>query len=64
MIAVQHLDPGTKIKLRGDIIAEIMENPRDGAWLMVRYCDAAADPAAPPRMELAHADDVLEVVAG
>jgi hypothetical protein len=60
MIAVQHLEPGTKIKLRDGAIVEIDENPRDGTWLMVHYLD---DPAA-PRKELAHADDVLEVVPG
>jgi hypothetical protein len=64
MIAVQHLEPGTKIKLRSGIIAEIEENPRDGTWLMVSYREAAADPASPLRQELAHADDVLEVVPG
>ncbi|HXF33282.1 MAG TPA: hypothetical protein VN603_01830 [Candidatus Acidoferrales bacterium] len=58
MIAVQDLAPGTKVKLRGDVVAEVTENPRDGVWMYVRYVDG---PAA-GREEMVHADDVLGLV--
>ena len=36
MLAIQHLAPGTRLKLTDGGLAEIRENPRDGTWLIVR----------------------------
>jgi hypothetical protein len=36
LVAVQHLEPGMRLRLRGDIVAEVVENPRDGMWIVVR----------------------------
>ncbi len=35
VIAVQHLNPGTRLRLTDGDIAEVRENPRDGTWLIV-----------------------------
>lgn len=56
MLAIQNLEPGAKIRLKKDnALAEVVENPGDGAWLMIRRCEG--DPAE----ELCHVDDVLEI---
>jgi len=62
VFAIQELDPGRKIKLKGGILAEVKDNPRDGSWLVVRYLSAPEDPAAAGREELASAEDVIELL--
>lgn len=62
MFAIQELDPGRKIKLKGGIVAEVKDNPRDGSWLVVRYISAPEDPSSEGREELASADDVIELL--
>ncbi len=62
MFAIQELDPGRQIKLKGGIVAEVKDNPRDGAWLVVRYLSAPDDPALVGQEELASADDVVELL--
>jgi preprotein translocase subunit YajC len=59
LVAIQNLEPGTKVHLRGGIVAEVTENPRDGMWIVVRYLETAAGPLAAERIEMAAADDVL-----
>jgi hypothetical protein len=62
VFAIQELDPGRKIKLKGGIVAEVKDNPRDGSWLVVRYISAPEDPSCEGREELASADDVIELL--
>ncbi len=61
MISIQTLEPGTRVKLAGGIIAEVRDNPRDGSWLVVRYLEV---PSGTPSVsdEMAHADEVIEVL--
>jgi hypothetical protein len=57
MLAIQNLPPGTKIRLKKDkAIAEVVDNPGDGAWLLIRRSEPGA------AEELCHVDDVLEVL--
>ena len=58
MIAIQMLEPGVRLKLKGDVVVEVVENPRDGTWLVARPIAAAGTPGTSP--DLVHADDVLE----
>ena len=62
MFAIQELDPGRRIKLKSGIVAEVMDNPRDGSWLVVRFISSPDDPALVGREELASADDVVELL--
>jgi hypothetical protein len=58
MLAIQHLAPGTRLKLTDGGLAEIRENPHDGTWLLVRRLpsqDGAED-------ELLFVDDIAEVL--
>jgi hypothetical protein len=59
MLAIQHLTPGTRLKLHDGSLAEVSENPHDGTWLIVRRLpaqDGADD-------ELLFIDDIAEVLA-
>ena len=59
MLAIQHLKPGTRLKLHDGGLAEVCENPHDGTWLLVRRLpaqDGAED-------ELLFIDDIAEVLA-
>jgi hypothetical protein len=60
VFAIQELDPGRRIKLKGGIVAEVKDNPRDGSWLVVRYITVPDDPSLVGQEELASADDVVE----
>jgi len=62
VLAIRELDPGRRIKLRDGTVAEVQDNPRDGAWLVVRYISVPDDPASAGREELAHVDDVVELL--
>ena len=59
LVPVRELEPGTTIRLRGEVIAEVIENPRDGMWIVVRYLETPDGPVAEERIEMASADDVL-----
>lgn len=59
MLAIQHLQPGTRLKLHDGGLAEVTENPHDGTWLLVRRLPAA-DGA---ENELLFIDDIAEILA-
>jgi len=61
MLAIQHLPPGTRLRLADGSIAEIRENPHDGTWLIVGRLPPA--PASPEGGELIHIDEIAEVLA-
>jgi hypothetical protein len=62
VIAIQDLAPGTRLKLKGEIVAEVVENPKDGMWLLVRRVPAPRQEEREGKEELCHADEVLEVL--
>jgi hypothetical protein len=62
MIPVQDLAVGQKVKLTGDVIAEVSSNPRDGSWIVVRYLSGPGLTAPAQTEEMVYVDDVLEVV--
>ena len=39
LVAIQELEAGERVRLRGGILAEVTENPRDGMWIVVRYLE-------------------------
>jgi hypothetical protein len=57
MLAIQNLQPGQKLRLKKDqAVAEVMENPGDGTWLMIRREAPGASE------ELCHVDEVEELL--
>ena len=37
------LQPGVRVRMADGAVAEIVENPQDGFWLIVRYLDHPTD---------------------
>jgi hypothetical protein len=58
-VPLRELDPGERIRLRGDIVAEVMENPRDGMWIIVKYLSTPAGAVRGDALEMVASDDVL-----
>jgi hypothetical protein len=58
-VALQDLEPGTRLRLRGDILAVVDDNPRDGMWIVVRYLETPAGPVDGDQIEMVMADDVI-----
>jgi hypothetical protein len=57
MLMIQILEPGQKLRLKkNEIVAEVVENPGDGVWLIVKREQPEAEP------ELCHVDEVLEIL--
>jgi hypothetical protein len=57
MLSIQHWEPGTRLKLKDGKIVEVVDNPQDGTWLIVRDLSAEAS------QEFCHIDDILELAA-
>jgi hypothetical protein len=55
MLSIQHWEPGTRLKLKDGKIVEVVDNPQDGTWLIVRDLS----PGAPD--VLLHIEDILEL---
>jgi len=58
-INVRDLLPGTSVVLAGGAEVEIVDNPRDGIWLVARYLSSPRDPALVGREEMIFAQDVV-----
>lgn len=61
VINLMDLAPGTRVLLADGATAEIVMNPRDGAWLQVRYV-ADTSSSREGAEELVFADDVREIL--
>jgi len=55
LLSIQHLEPGARLKLKDGKIVEVVENPQDGTWLIVRDMSSGASDV------LLHVDDILEL---
>lgn len=61
-IFLPHLKQGTKIRMTEDRIAEIVANPRDGVWVVVRYLSYPGDPSKVGTEDLCFVADALGIV--
>ncbi len=55
MLDVISLTPGTRLRIAGGLLAEVVENLGDGEWLRVRLLE----PASRTETELCHATDII-----
>jgi hypothetical protein len=62
VINVLTLAPGTRVRLVGDAIAEVVANPQDGVWLLLRYVAAPGNPEQVGTEEMVFAEDVLDIM--
>jgi hypothetical protein len=57
MLVVHEVAVGTKLRIAGDLTAEVIENMGDGEWLRVRILSGIDTGVE----ELCHATDVLDL---
>ena len=48
---VVDLTPGTRLKTHEGAVVELVENPRDGVWLICKTLENAADPDSVSEVE-------------
>lgn len=58
-VPIRELDPGDRIRLKGDVLAEVVDNPRDGMWIVVRTLETPAGPVTGSEPEMVMADEVV-----
>lgn len=56
------IEEGATVRLVDGETAEVVDNPRDGMWILLRYTDVPDDPARQGEEELVFWADVLGVV--
>ena len=60
-VNVRDLAAGTSIVLADGAEAEIVDNPRDGVWLLARYLSSPRDPKLVGQEEMIFAQDVVAI---
>lgn len=60
-VVFRNLPEGLKVRLTNGALGEIIGNPHDGAFLMIRILESPADPAKVGQDELVFFSDVKEV---
>jgi hypothetical protein len=58
-VPIRELDPGDRIRLKGNILAEVVDNPRDGMWIIVRRLRTPAGSVTESDSEMIMADEVI-----
>lgn len=61
-VILREIPEGTKVQLRGGATAEVTANPRDGAWIFIRYLESPADPAKVGAEDMAFCTEVIGVI--
>lgn len=59
-VNLRELAPGEQVKLTGDIVVEVVENPQDGMWIRAKYVSFPGNAALEGTMDQIFAADVLE----
>ena len=59
---LRDLEPGTKLLTTANSKVEVVANPKDGIWVLVRFLEHLEDPSKEGTEELLWVDDVLELV--
>ena len=61
-VNLRELVVGAKVELADNVIAEVVENPADGMWVMVRFVSCPDDPSREGSEDMVFATDVIDVV--
>ncbi len=61
MLDLGALEPGTRLRIAGGIVAEVV-GAVDGEWVRVRLVEVPAGKGAVGDEELCHATDIVEVL--
>lgn len=61
MLNVLDLEPGDKVRLKDDAVAEVVANPKDGVWIELRYLSVPQNPSQEGMEELVFAENLVEL---
>jgi hypothetical protein len=62
-IFVRDLEPGTKLRIRGGAVVEVILNANDGGWVFARYLESKEDPDLTGTEDWIFFGDVIEEVS-
>jgi len=57
-VNLRELKPGDRVRITGDVIIEVLENPEDGMWVRAKYITVPGNPAAEGTEDQIFASDV------
>jgi hypothetical protein len=60
-VNLRELKPGERVKITGDAIIEVIENPQDGMWIRGKYISFPQDPSVEGTEDQIFATDVREM---
>jgi hypothetical protein len=61
-VNVRTIEDGTRIETTDGATAEVVSNPHDGIWLLVRYLTSPEDPSLEGTEDMLWVDNVAGVV--
>ena len=56
------LDPGANIMVSNGATAEVISNPKDGVWVVVKYLSSPGDPTLEGTEDMVFAQDVVRIL--
>ena len=62
VVNLMELKVGERVSLVEDAIAEVVDNPRDGSWIIVKYIESPSDPSKIDSEEPVFGADVFGIV--
>ncbi len=62
IVNLMTLEVGERVSLIDDAVGEVVDNPRDGSWIIVRYLESPSDPSRVGRDEPVFAADISGIV--
>ena len=62
MINVLMLEPGMRVRLVDGATAEVVSNPRDGIWILLRYLTGLDSSGQSNGEELVFAENIVELL--
>jgi hypothetical protein len=62
MVNARELPVSSVVRLGNGATAEVIDNPRDGMWILVRFLSSESDPSSVGQEDMVLAPDVVEVL--
>ena len=62
VVNLMDVEEGTKVSLGNEGVAEVVSNPRDGSWILVKHLEVPDDASKVGEEELIFAEDVFGTV--
>ena len=62
IVNLMDLQPGHRIATADGAVAEVVDNPRDGVWVVARYLEAPDEPELVGTEEMIFAQDIAQIL--